>query len=55
MSEEDGARLLGPLRTMDVPASDGVSVARAIRSGKRTKALRVAAAVSGSRWTRIFS
>lgn len=44
MPEEDGARLLGPLRTMDVPASDGVSVARAIRSGKRTKAVRVAAA-----------
>jgi hypothetical protein len=44
MSEEDGARLLGPLRTMDVPASDGVSVTRAIRSGKRTKAVRVAAA-----------
>ncbi|MDX8032521.1 hypothetical protein SK803_20095 [Lentzea sp. BCCO 10_0856] len=44
MSEEDGARLLGPLRTMDVPASDGVSVQRAIRSGKRTKTLRVAAA-----------
>ena len=44
MSEEDGARLLGPLRTMDVPASEGVSVQRAIKSGKRTKALRVAAA-----------
>ncbi|MET9628912.1 hypothetical protein ABZX92_15750 [Lentzea sp. NPDC006480] len=44
MSEEDGARLLGPLRTMDVPASDRVSVPRAIRTGKRTKALRVAAA-----------
>jgi hypothetical protein len=44
MSEEDGARLLGPLRTMDVPASDGVSVPQAIRSGKRTKALRVTAA-----------
>lgn len=42
MSEEDGARLLGSLRTIDVPASDGVSVARAVRSGKRTKALRVA-------------
>ncbi len=43
MSEEDGARLLGPLRTMDVPASDGVSVTRAIQSGKRTRTLRVAA------------
>ena len=42
MSEEDGARLLGPLRTVDVPASGGVSVARAIKSGKRTKTLRVA-------------
>ncbi len=44
MSEEDGARLLGPLRTAEVPASDGVSVDRAIRSGKRAKSLRVAAA-----------
>ncbi|RAS68937.1 hypothetical protein C8D87_1021015 [Lentzea atacamensis] len=44
MSEDDGARLLGPLRSVDVPASGGVSVSRAIRSGKRTKALRVAAA-----------
>src|SRR5688572_11946748 len=44
MSEVDGARLLGPLRTVDVPASDGVDVERAIRAGKRTKALRVAAA-----------
>jgi hypothetical protein len=44
MSEEDGARLLGPLRSVDVPASGGVSVSRAIRSGKRTKALRVATA-----------
>lgn len=42
MSEEDGARLLGPLRTVDVPVSDGVSVTRAIKTGKRTKALRVA-------------
>ena len=44
MSEEDGARLLGSLRTVEVPASDGVSVSRAIRTGKRTKSLRVAAA-----------
>jgi hypothetical protein len=44
VSEEDGARLLGSLRTVDVPASGGVSVERAIRTGRRTKALRVAAA-----------
>lgn len=44
MSEEDGARLLGSLRTVDVPASGGVSVEQAIRTGKRTKALRVATA-----------
>ena len=44
MSEEDGARLFASLRTLDVPASGGVSVERAIRTGKRTKALRVAAA-----------
>ncbi|MGW4206705.1 hypothetical protein ACWEIJ_01840 [Lentzea sp. NPDC004789] len=44
MSEEDGALLLGPLRAVDVPASTGVNVQRAIRSGKRTKALRVTAA-----------
>lgn len=44
MSEEDGARLLGSLRTVEVPASDGVSVSRAIRTGKRTKSLRVATA-----------
>ena len=44
VSEEDGARLFEPLRTVDVPASDGVSVQRAITAGKREKALRVAAA-----------
>ncbi|MFJ5992007.1 hypothetical protein [Lentzea sp. NPDC092896] len=44
MSEEDGARLLGSLRTVEAPASDGVSVSRAIRTGKRTRSLRVAAA-----------
>ncbi|SEP93550.1 hypothetical protein SAMN05216188_101971 [Lentzea xinjiangensis] len=43
-SEEDGVRLLGSLRAVEVPASDGVSVAKAIRAGKRTRSLRVAAA-----------
>ncbi|MFD4642628.1 hypothetical protein ACFWN2_35325 [Lentzea sp. NPDC058436] len=44
MSEEDGVRLLGSLRAVEVPASGGVSVERAIRAGRRTKSLRVAAA-----------
>jgi hypothetical protein len=45
MSEEDGVELLGPLRGVDAPPSNGVSVERAIRTVKRTRVLQLAAVV----------
>lgn len=45
MSEEDGRELLGPLRCLDAPASDGVSVERAIRTVRRTRMAQLATVV----------